>query len=214
MQRFNLALLVLLMTSPFGEAAGQRASQATDMRLAAERAAAASPQPGDRVVLKVWREPLLSDTALISQRGELILPRIGLINTNDHTIASLQDTVRGRFARYLRDPGIDILVLRRIAVNGEVTRPDVYHVDLSTTLREVIARAGGITATGNPRQVWLVRDGVRTRIPAWDSDESLTSDLRSGDQVVVGRRSWVQQNAISIASVSVLMLSVLIPLTR
>jgi protein involved in polysaccharide export with SLBB domain len=177
---------------------------------ASARAAAARPEPGDRLVLKVWREPLLRDTALIDERGEVILPKIGSIDVTGHTIATLQDTIRARYARYLRDPGIDVQVLRRVAVNGEVRRPNVYHLDLTMTLRDVIAHAGGITDNGNHKSVWLVRNGVRSRVANWDNDDTVASDLKSGDQVVVGRRSWIHQNAISVATVGVMLTSIVI----
>jgi protein involved in polysaccharide export with SLBB domain len=181
---------------------------------AAARAAAARPQPGDRLVLKVRREPQLQDTALISDRGEVILPKIGTLDVAGHTIASLQDTIRARYARYLRDPGIDVQVLRRVAVNGEVRRPSVYHVDVVMTLRDVIAHAGGVTDVGNPKLIWLIRNGERTRVADWQSDESVASDLRSGDQIVVGRRSWLQLNAISVASVGVMFASIVISVMK
>jgi protein involved in polysaccharide export with SLBB domain len=181
---------------------------------AAERASLGRPHPGDQVDVKVWREPALSDRALINERGEVILPKIGVIDIAGHTIASLQDTIRARFARYLVDPGIDITVLRRVAVNGEVARPDVYYLDASTTVREAIARAGGITASGHSGAVSLIRDGTSHRIRNWQQDDSFSSDLRSGDQIVVSRRHWMAQNAIPLASAVGVLAAVLIPLFK
>src|SRR3569832_1414458 len=67
------------------------------------RAAQAHAQPGDRIFVHVWREPKLTDTVLVDERGEVMLPKIGIVNATSLTIGSFRDTVRSRFARYLKD---------------------------------------------------------------------------------------------------------------
>jgi len=165
------------------------------------RASSAHPQPGDRVWLHVWREPKLSDTVMVDERGEVLLPKIGVVNATALTIGSLRDTVRARMSEYLRDSPVDIVVLRRVAVNGEVSKPNVYYVDVSTTLRDAIARAGGITESGDASKVYIVRGQEQIHVRDWQQDRSETSDLRSGDQVVVGRRGWLSMNILPATSV-------------
>jgi protein involved in polysaccharide export with SLBB domain len=122
--------------------------------------------------------------------------------------------VRTRFAEYFRDAPVELVVLRRVAVNGEVAKPNVYYVDVTTTLRDVIARAGGITEAGNAKKVTIVRGGQRIAVPNWQQDRSVSSDLRSGDQVVVGRRSWLAMNALPALSVTTVVASLIISLAR
>lgn len=181
---------------------------------AAERAGDARVQPGDRVAVKVYREPGLSDDVMVNERGDIVLPKVGTIHAASVTIRALEDTLRRRFAVYLREPDISITVLRRVVVNGEVRRPDVYFVDLSSTLRDVIARAGGITEIGNPSRVAIIRGGVTIPAPRWQDDTSRAADLQSGDQVFVGMRSWFERNAFAIASTGVLVASFIISVMR
>jgi protein involved in polysaccharide export with SLBB domain len=193
--------------------AGGSAQSLTDTT-AAERAAAAHIEPGDRLVLKVWREPLLSDTAMVNERGEVVLPRLGIVHVTHHSISSLQDTLRARYAAFLRNPAVTIVVLRRVVVNGEVVRPDVYMVDVATTLRDVIARAGGIKETGNAKKVSIVRDGRTIRVPNWDRDRTVASDLRSGDQILVGRKNWLALNTMPALSIVSIVASIALSLRR
>lgn len=183
-------------------------------RSAPERVAAASVQPGDRMVVKVYREPELSDTVMVSANGEIVLARVGKVAATSMSIAQLSDTVRSRYGRFLRNPAIELIVLRRIAVNGEVARPDVYYVDIATTLRDVIARAGGITGTGSDSRVSIIRQGQRIAVPNWEDDFTLASDLASGDQIVVGKTSWLSRNVFSVVSSMAVIVSLYLSLKR
>ena len=113
-----------------------------------------------------------------------------------------RDTVRARIAEFLRDSPIELVVLRRVAVNGEVAKPNVYYVDVTTTVRDVIARAGGVTEVGNVNNVVVIRNGERIPVRDWQRDRSVSSDLRSGDQVVIGRKSWLSMNMLPALSVT------------
>jgi polysaccharide export outer membrane protein len=181
---------------------------------AAVRAGEARVQPGDRVAVKVLREPGLSDDVMVNPRGDIVLAKVGTVRAASVSIGALEDTLRARYGTFLRNPDISITVLRRVVVNGEVRRPDIYFVDLSSTLRDVIARAGGITEIGDPERVAIIREGVNIPAPHWQEDITRAADLRSGDQVFVGMRSWFERNAFAIASTGVLVSSFILSLMR
>jgi polysaccharide export outer membrane protein len=190
------------------------AAQDTTKSAAARRAGESRVQPGDRVAVKVFREPGLSDDVMVNERGDIVLGKIGTIHAASGTIRELEDTLRTRYAVYLRTPDVAVTVLRRVVVIGEVRRPDVYFVDLSSTLRDVIARAGGITEIGNPKHVAIVREGVTIPAPNWQEDVTRAADLQSGDQVFVGMRSWFERNAFALASTGVLVASFIISVAK
>jgi protein involved in polysaccharide export with SLBB domain len=178
------------------------------------RAASAHAQPGDRVWFHVWREPKLSDTVMVDERGDVMLPKIGIVNASALSIGALRDTVRARIAEFLRDSPIELVVLRRVSINGEVAKPNVYYVDVTTTVRDLIARAGGVTDAGNANNVVVIRDGHRIPVRDWQRDRSESSDLRSGDQVVVARKSWLSMNALPALSVMTGVVSLVVVLFR
>jgi protein involved in polysaccharide export with SLBB domain len=72
----------------------------------------------------------------------------------------------------------------------------------------VLAQAGGITEAGNTDDVSIVRDGRTMKLGKWRAGGPLSAELRSGDQVVVGRRSWLSRNALAAVSTLGLVVSV------
>jgi len=200
-ERLIRILAFLALTFPLAARAQDALQQGDTIPDFVRRASAAHPQPGDRVWLHVWREPKLSDTVMVDERGDVMLPKVGLVSAASLSIGAFRDTVRARFAEFLRDSPVELVVLRRVAVNGQVAKPNVYYVDVTTTVRDVIARAGGVTEVGNANNVSVIRDGKRIRVRDWQQDRSTNSDLRSGDQVVVARKSWLAMNALPALSV-------------
>lgn len=175
----------------------------------ARRAASAVLRPGDRIELQFRRDRELSGAVNVNERGEAVFPKLGTLDVTKVTIGNLQDTLRARYATYLREPEMEVTVLRRIVVNGEVRMPNVYMVDVSSGVRDAIARAGGLLETANKSKVSIIRDGVERRVSNWDRYEGPETDLRSGDQVVVGRKNWLTLNALPVISTSVIVIGLI-----
>jgi protein involved in polysaccharide export with SLBB domain len=202
------ALLVLMA------AAGGAGAQSDEAEASARRTAAARLRPGDQIALNFLRDRELSGTITVNERGEAAFPKLGMFAVSQMSIAQLQDTLRSRYAEYLRAPEFEISVLRRVAVNGEVKAPNVYLVDHATTLRDVIARAGGLTEYGSRGKVSVIRGEERLSAKNWDTESSSVFTLQSGDQVVVGRKNWFMINALSTVSTAVLVASLIITIHR
>jgi polysaccharide export outer membrane protein len=192
MTRFlhRLLLLATLAALP----AGLAAQRGGDTAAAPATGTAAMPRPGDRIALKIWNEPEMSDTFNISERGEAILPKLGAMQVTALPLAALQDSLRRAYAVYLRNPSVEIAVLRRVSVQGEVRQPGIYLADLTMGLPEIIARAGGYTEAGNPRNVVILREGRRIRYGREGGDGLIASELQSGDQIFVRPRSALARN--------------------
>ncbi|HEV2736516.1 MAG TPA: polysaccharide biosynthesis/export family protein [Longimicrobiaceae bacterium] len=192
MTRFlhTLFLIATLAALP----AGLAAQRGSDTAAAPATGTAALPRPGDRIALKIWNEPEMSDTFAISERGEAILPKLGAMQVTALSLAALQDSLRRAYAVYLRNPSVEIAVLRRVSVQGEVRQPGIYLADLTMGLPEIIARAGGYTEAGNPRNVVIVRDGRRIPYGRGEGDGLLAAELQSGDQVFVRPRNAFARN--------------------
>ncbi len=173
----------------------------------AERASAVNVAVGDRVRVKVWREAQFSDEYTVDATGQIVLPRLGPVTVTGLTINTLQDTLRVRYAVYLRDPNVTVTVLRRVGLQGEVRAPGLYYVDPTLTMRDVISQGGGLTEAANPGEVEIVRDGRELQV-LHGADRAGLTDLRSGDAIIVGRRSWLSRNALAVASTLGLVVSV------
>lgn len=175
----------------------------------AKRAAAERLRPGDRIDLQFRRDRELNSSATVNERGEAVFPKLGTLAVGQMTIGDLPDTLRTRYGDFLKAPELEVTVLRRIVVNGEVKIPGVYMVDLTSGVRDAIARAGGMLETAGRHKVWVVRSGRRTKVPNWDRSQGPETDLQSGDQVQVGRLSWLQLNALPVISTSVIVIGLI-----
>ena len=205
----RLGVLALLFSLP--AAGGALAQGAQD---ASERVTQSRVSTGDVIILHFLRERTLSDSVVVDARGNAVFPKLGVINVARFTIGELQDSLLGRYAEYLRQPEMQVMVLRRVVVNGEVRMPGVYHIDASSTVRDVIARAGGPTEAANRKNVKIIRDGQQISARGWDQDVTNAMDLRSGDQLIVGRKNWLVINAFPAISTAISLTSFVILLTR
>lgn len=161
---------------------------------AAAQGTAATARPGDRIALRIWNEREMSDTFNIAETGQVILPKLGPVYVVNLPIPALQDSLRRAYAVYLRNPSIEVTVLRRIGIQGEIRHPGIYLADLTMALPDILSMAGGITEAGDPNKIEVVRGAERLRYRSQDQLQFLVAQLQSGDQVVVKSRSSLRRN--------------------
>jgi protein involved in polysaccharide export with SLBB domain len=176
---------------------------------AQEAAAQLVLQSGDAVQVKIWREPGLSGEFGVNDRGEVVFPLIGTRNVTGQPWAQVRDTLLAAFRRELRDPDVGLVPLRRVYVLGSVDKPGIFFADPLGTFAQAIAMAGGATTEGDPTHIRVVRGGT-TVVPriALDAVMSAT-DLRSGDQIFVERRSWFDRNSAAVVGAGAGLLGVI-----
>ncbi len=207
-----LFLIALFWAIPtVAQQTGSASPPGSTSRGAAEHAMV---KPGDRIALKIWMEPEMSDTFVVALSGDVILPKLGAVRASNHTVVALQDSLRRAYSAFLRNPSLEVTVLRRIGVHGEVHRPGLYLVDLTMTLRDIIAQAGGITPGGDANKISVIRDGERIQFSRGRGSEFVAAELVSGDQVAVGPRSWFERNSLAVVSTGAVVFSILIPVIR
>lgn len=195
---------------------GLRSLDAQSPTASVALSAAGFAQPGDQVRITVWPQSAFGApvTAVVDADGNILVPPAGQLSVREVPIQTLRDTLRARLSKFIRQPEVDVQVLRRVTVNGAVLKPDVYYMDVASTLRDAIALAGGITEVGARGKVYVIRTGQRIHVPQWETDAGASSVLRSGDQVLVGRRSWLELNILPIASLGLATASFLISVLK
>ena len=157
--------------------------------------ASSSLGPGDFVLVKIWREPELSDTVQVDNSGVAVFPKLGPIEVTGIRPDSLERLLVHDYSRYLQNPSIKVTVLRRITIWGAVMRPGTYPVDLTMAITDALALAGGASSEGKSDKVELRRGSMRGMIDLSRETKRVGDlSLRSGDQLVVPRRSWVSRN--------------------
>jgi polysaccharide export outer membrane protein len=149
--------------------------------------------PGDVIRLNIWREPDLTGEFLVQEDGKAVLPKIGPVHVTDYTPSDLKSQLVAEYSKTLRNPSIEIVVLRRILISGEVGVEGVYPVDPTMSLVDALALAGGPSPSGKKDRVILIRDDREIEIDLDDPLEARNVALQSGDQLVVPRATaWVR----------------------
>jgi polysaccharide export outer membrane protein len=126
--------------------------------------------------------------------GLALLPLLGLVRVADRPFAEVRREIERAFAEEYVDATVRVTPLVRIALLGEVRTPGLLPVDPTMTLADVVAAAGGLTPSANRKDVRLVRDDETLLVTAEGEMVGLRVPLRSGDRIVVGRRSWASEN--------------------
>jgi protein involved in polysaccharide export with SLBB domain len=155
---------------------------------------------GDVVRLRVWREESFSGEFTVDQSGRVVLPRLGTVQAAGVPTDTLRERILDGLGRYLRNPSIDVVFLRRITIHGAVTRAGLYPVDPTMTVLDALALAGGARHDGRLDQIRLIRDGEEImRVPTTGVQLSELR-IRSGDQLVVPEQTWFRRNTGLIAT--------------
>jgi polysaccharide export outer membrane protein len=151
-------------------------------------------RPGDAIRLRVYRDTSLTGEFSVNENGDAVLPLIGRREVAGLSPNALRSRLLSEYGEYLKDPAIDVTVLRRISILGSVREPGLYPVDPTVSLAEALATAGGITPDGDRGDIRLVRDG---RVLRENLDRTTllgTTSIESGDRIYVDRKPWFQRN--------------------
>jgi len=181
---------VSLVVAPHGLLAQSQA------QTQAAQAAVADPPvlPGDVVSLEIWREEELTGEFLVDQHFLVTLPLIGEIDVRGETELSLRERVRSLMQVELRNPSIQVFVLKRVRVLGAVIEPGIFHVGATMSVADALASAGGRTPTAQPGQVRLRRDGELVDVDVFEDARLSDLAVQTGDELLVPEKRWLERN--------------------
>ena len=151
-------------------------------------------RPGDVIRLNIWREPDMSGDFVVDEAGLVVFARVGEYSVLAETPNSLEARLIADYGRFLRDPNINVTVLRRIIVRGAVNDPGLKQVDPTITIAAALALAGGATSLGDQNKIRILRDGQEIEGDVTLDTRLADSIIRSGDQIFVPERSWISRN--------------------
>jgi protein involved in polysaccharide export with SLBB domain len=185
-----LALFVLLMAAPGPVLAQDRVARDTLDVL----------RPGDVVRLAVWREDAFSGDFTVDRSGRVVLPRLGPVEVTGVPTTELREQILEGLGRYLRNPSMDVVFLRRIAIHGAVMRAGLYPVDPTMTVLDALALAGGARHDGRLDRIRLIREGEEVMTVPTTGMQMEELRIRSGDQLMVPEQTWFRRNTALIAT--------------
>lgn len=192
-------------TLPSALAVAAVACAAAAGTLVGQEVAAVVLRPGDRVLFELLAEPALvpesPDIAILSpaeltvdDEGRVLLPVAGLVQIAGRPFGEVRREVERKVAAEFRRGAVRLTPLLRIAVLGEVRAPGLFSADPTMRLADILAAAGGLTESADRGDVRLVRAGEADLVRTQAELAASPVLLRSGDRIVVGRRSWAAEN--------------------
>lgn len=165
---------------------------------AAQAAADATLRPGDVLRIAVLRHPELTGDFVVHADGTLMHPVFRDLRVASVPLDELEGRVRELLARFESRPEFVVDPLFQVAVGGEVRVPNLYPLRPTTTIAQAVAVAGGATERGRLDRVRLLRSGSEISVDLTRPDAAMATELvRSGDQIMVGRRSSVFRDYIA-----------------
>lgn len=150
--------------------------------------------PGDVIVVDVYGFGDLRTEAEVSPQGTLSLPLVGEADVKGRDVSSLKRHLGGLYARYVRNPRIDVSIKthhsNRVSVIGEVQRPGMYPLRRNGQLiTELISEAGGKNQMASNRIILLPApkpeyvaqqiSTVPSQLPATDSGVGVEIDIEA-----------------------------------
>ena len=96
---------------------------------------------------------------LVDLKGFINLPLVGPVNVGGMTREEVQNKLMERYGESFTNPSIEVQITGlSVSVQGEVSRPGIIELPRErTSLVEVLASAGGITAYGKKDVVKVIR---------------------------------------------------------
>ena len=165
--------------------------------------------PGDVIDIAVFQVEELNRKSRIAGDGYIMIPLIGEVYAQDLTTKQLEDEIATKLEEnYLHDPQVSVFVeefrSHQISVSGAVQNPNVYEIQRSRNVLEMLALAGGLATDAGP-QVYVTRivsypdQGIKKRESTVikldtllsSSDPRLNIQLSAGDSVVVPKAGVV-----------------------
>lgn len=169
-------------------------SQGAQAQTPAQTSEQVTLAPGDSIRVVVWRKPEMSGDFIVGPEGVITHPLYQAVRVGGIPFATARANIRNFLARFEQDPQFVAEPLVRVAVSGEVGKPQVFAVRPETSIADAVAQAGGPNENANRENVRVLRKGTdgrqrELRVNLIDPEgPAATLRVNSGDQIVVDRR--------------------------
>ncbi len=154
-------------------------------------------QPGDLLIVDVWKEKDLQREVMVRPDGGLDFPLIGNIDISGKTVEQLRKEIVEKLTKYVPDPVVTLSVKQslgnKIYVVGKVNKPGDFIAIRNMDVMQALSMAGGLNPYASANKIKILRreHGVLKSIPfkysRVEKGEDLEQNiiLQGGDIVVV-----------------------------
>lgn len=173
-QLFQTLLMVSLMAAMSACASNPSAAQAdvaaspapTEATASAPEAEPASRdtyivQPGDILVIDVWKEKDLQREVKVRPDGGLNFPLIGDVVAAGKTIQQLKADIADKLSKYIPDPSVNVAIKEaqgyKIYVVGKVNKPGEFYANRNVDVIQALSMAGGPNPYAAVNKIKIIR---------------------------------------------------------
>jgi polysaccharide export outer membrane protein len=149
---------------------------------------------GDVLHVSVWREPELTETAVVRPDGKISIPLAGEVEVEGKSAADAQLVIRSRLLKYVTDPRVTVSIVeihsRQVFITGQVQRPGAYPLIGDFNVLQLIASAGGLTPYAHKKSI-IILDAHNRPVFRFNYSSAVKGNpkqatvLRAGETVVV-----------------------------
>ena len=138
---------------------------------------------------------------VVSNKGEIDLPFLGVIGVKGFTLLQLQDTLESKYEDYIKTPNVTVKLLNfNVSIIGQVKKPGPVKANgESITLLDALSKSGGPNIDGNRVKTILIRkingENVKFKLDLTSKELAFPNIvyLQKGDVIYVPptRRSYL-----------------------
>jgi len=185
---FSILTLLLASLAQPGEVLAVQNSQTVDLY---------KIQPGDVLLISVWKEENLNQEVIVRPDGEITFPLVGEAKAAGGSIEKLRQLISERLKKYIPDPVVTVSIKQlsgnTIYVIGKVNRPGAFPIVRKVDVMQALSMAGGTSTYAALNKIKILRraNGKLKAIPfeygEVEKGKNLEQNiiLKAGDVVVV-----------------------------
>ena len=153
--------------------------------------------PGDILMVSIWREPDLSSEVLVRPDGRFSFPLVGEVVAANKSIAQLVDELTQNLQNFIPDAEVMVTVMQTSGntayVVGQVTRPGEFVISHQLDVMQALSKAGGVNAFADKGDIKILRRvegrqrALRFNYNEVSKGKKLEQNilLKSGDVIIV-----------------------------
>ena len=154
-------------------------------------------QPGDVLVVSVWKEEDLVREVIVRPDGQITFPLVGEAKAAGNSIEDLRLFISQRLKKYISDPVVTVSVQQlsgnTVYVIGKVNRPGVFPIVRNVDVMQALSMAGGTSTYAALNDIKILRrengqlKAMSFKYAEVEKGKRLEQNivLRAGDVVVV-----------------------------
>ena len=118
-------------------------------------------QPGDVLLVSVWKEEELIQEVIVRPDGQITFPLVGEVNAAGNSIEDLRLFISEGLKKYIPDPVVTVSVKQlagnTIYVLGKVNRPGIFPIVRDVDVMQALSLAGGTSTYAALNDIKILR---------------------------------------------------------